>query len=105
MKKLIGGLLVAVMVLGAISPSAEAAEKERGGFVGLLVGCCFGVRAAGDYNSGKDIHFREWVPLAVSFIPYCGGVISLGFHLWDGIDGAQGKTRAEYAEQYGSTYF
>ena len=97
MKKLIAGLLVAVMVLGTVAPQAQAAEKGRGGIMGFIAGCCFGVRAGSDYNSGKEIHWREWVRL----IPYVG----LVFAIWDGIDGANGTTRADYAEQYGSTFF
>jgi hypothetical protein len=73
------------------------AEKGRGCVMGFLAGCCFGIRTAADYNSGLDVHWREWVRL----IPYVGIV----FAVWDGIDGANGVTRASYAEQYGSTYY
>jgi hypothetical protein len=65
--------------------------------MGFIAGCCFGTRAGGDYNSGKEICWREWVRL----IPYAG----LVFAVWDGIDGASGVTRAEYAEKYGSTFY
>jgi len=95
MKKLIAGLLVAVMVLGTVAP--VQAGEGRGGVMGFIAGCCFGVRAGGDYNEGKEIVWREWVRL----IPYVG----LVFAIWDGIDGANGVTRADYAETYGSTYF
>ena len=97
MKKLIAGLLVAVMVLGAVAPQAQAKGEGRGGFMGFIAGCCFGMRAGADYNDGKEIVWREWVQL----IPYVG----LVFAIWNGIDGANGVTRADYAETYGSTYF
>ena len=97
MKKAIAGLLVAVMMLGAVAPQAQAAEKGRGGFMGFIAGCCFGVRAGADYNSGKEVHWREWVML----IPY----VNIVFMIWNGIDGANGTTRADYAEQYGSTFY
>ncbi|MEE9368310.1 MAG: hypothetical protein V3V05_05540 [Pontiella sp.] len=96
MKKIIACLLIATMVLGAAGP-VQAAEKGRGGFMGFIAGCCFGMRAGADYNDGKEIVWREWVML----IPYVGIV----FAIWNGIDGANGVTRAEYAETYGSTYF
>jgi hypothetical protein len=96
MKKIIAGILVAVMVLTTAAPTAQAAEG-RGGVMGFIAGCCFGMRAGADYNSGKEIHWREWCQL----IPYVG----LVFAIWSGIDGANGTTRADYAETYGSTYF
>ena len=96
MKKIIASLLIATMVLGAVAP-VQAAEKGRGGFMGFIAGCCFGMRAGADYNEGKQIVWREWVQL----IPYVG----LVFAIWNGIDGANGVTRADYAETYGSTYF
>lgn len=97
MKKIIAGILVAAMVL-TVGPSVQAKQGEgRGGVMGFIAGCCFGMRAGADYNDGKEIHWREWVML----IPYVG----LVFAIWNGIDGANGTTRADYAEQYGSTYF
>lgn len=97
MKKLIAGALIATMIFGAAAPTAQAADNGRGGFMGFIAGCCFGMRAGSDYNSGKEIHWREWVML----VPYVG----LVFAVWNGVDGANGKTRADYAEAYGSTYF
>ncbi len=88
-----------VMVMGAmltampLSPPAEAS----GGVGGFLVGCCFGVRTAGAYNEGKQLHFRDWGRI----IPYVGAV----FAIWDGIEGAQGKTASQLRETYGATYF
>ncbi|MBN2161578.1 MAG: hypothetical protein JXR25_06075 [Pontiellaceae bacterium] len=96
MKKLIAGALMAAMVL-ALSPSQATAGEGRGGVAGFLAGCCLGVRAGLDYNDGKTIHWRDWTPL----IPYAGVV----FSIWNGIDCAGGMTRADFVEQYGSTYY
>ncbi|MCF7816976.1 MAG: hypothetical protein K9M54_03750 [Kiritimatiellales bacterium] len=112
------------MVFCAFTP-AQAAEKDKGGVKGFLAGCCFGPRSAGDYNTdgtgsrdyvswflvgcclgeraqidfagGKDVQWREWTPL----IPYVGII----FRIWNGIDGANGTTRADFAAKYGSTYY
>lgn len=97
MKKIIAGLLVVAFMAVAISPAQAAKGEGRGGVMGFIAGCCFGMRAGSDYNDGKEIHWREWCHL----IPYVGIV----FMIWDGVDGANGVTRAQYAEQYGSTYF
>ncbi|HEY5654000.1 MAG TPA: hypothetical protein VIR63_06500 [Pontiella sp.] len=123
MKKIIAGMLVAVMMFGTVAP--VLAEGGGGGVQGFLTGCCFGTRAVADFNAegtgerdfiswflvgfclgartqidyanGQDFHWREWGRL----IPYVGVV----FAIWDGVDGANGKTRADYAEVYGSSYY
>ena len=98
MKKLIAGVLVAAFLMATISPMQVQAKGEgRGGIMGFIAGCCFGIRAGADYNSGKEIVWREWVML----IPY----VNIIFAIWNGIDGANGVSRADYAEQYGSMYF
>ncbi len=96
MKKGIASLVVATMVLMSVAPAASAASG-RGGFMGFIAGCCFGVRAGAAYNDGKDLHFREWCTI----IPYVGFV----FSIWNGIDAAQGSTSADLATQYGATYY
>ncbi len=96
MKKMIAMLMMSIMMFTAVSVQAEQ-EAGRGGVMGFIAGCCFGVRAAGDYNAGKEIHWREWVML----VPYANIV----FAIWNGVDGANGVTRAQYAEQYGSMYY
>ena len=96
MKKGIACLIVAMMVLMAVAPAASAA-RGRGGFMGFIAGCCFGIRAGAAYNDGKDLHFREWCTI----IPYVGIV----FSIWNGIDGAQGSTTSDLATQYGATYY
>ena len=95
MKKLIT-LCLAGALLTATVGTAGAAEG-RGGFMGFIAGCCFGIRAAGDYNDGKEIHWREWCRL----IPYAGIV----FAVWDGIDGAKGTTTGDYVGKYGAMFY
>lgn len=93
MKKLITGLLIAVMTVCATAPAFAAPYKGRGGVMGFIAGCCFGVRAAGDYNEGKELGMRDWIRI----LPFVA--------IWDGIEGAQGMTRSDYAEQYGSVFY
>ena len=98
MKKVLTLVLAGILVTGAFSATeAEAADEGRGGPMGFVAGCCFGLRAAMDYNEGKEIHWREWCRL----IPYAGIV----FAVWDGVEGYQGKTSDYYAIEYGSTYY
>lgn len=96
MKKTIAMLMVGVMMLTAVSAQAKPSDG-RGGVMGFIAGCCFGVRTAADYNDGKAIHWREWGRL----IPYVGII----FPIWSGIDGAGGVTMETYADQYGSMYY
>ena len=97
MKKLVASLLVVLFVLIAFAPAAVAANSDRGGFLGFIVGCCFGIRAGAAYNDGKEIHWREWVTL----IPFANIV----FAIWNGIDGANGMQTSDYAKAYGSSYY
>ncbi len=94
MRKLIVSMLVALMLMTTV---ASAAPEGRGGFMGFIGGCCFGLRTGGAYNQGKEIHWREWCRL----IPLVGLVIGI----WDGIDCANGKTTVDFATQYGSMYY
>lgn len=96
MKKIIISMLACALLVLSAGP-VSAAAADRGGFMGFIAGCCFGIRAGAAYNDGKDIHWREWVRI----IPYVGSIIGI----WDGIEGAQGKTAADYAKQYGSSYY
>ena len=93
MRKILGSLLVAGLLL---STTASAADG-RGGFMGFIGGCCFGVRCGQAYNDGKEIHWREWCRL----VPIAGWVIAI----WDGVDCANGKTTADFASQYGSQFY
>ncbi len=96
MKKL---MMVAVMgaVLGAGALSAPAINTNRGGVMGFIAGCCFGIRAGAAYNDGKEIHWREWILL----VPIANIVCSI----WNGIDGMNGMTSKDYATQYGASYY
>lgn len=97
MKKVIVCLLV-LALLGAATPSfAAKAGAGRGGFMGFIAGCCFGIRAGAAYNDGKEIHWREWVLL----IPYVGIV----FAIWNGVEGAKGVTTKDLAARYGAMYY
>mgnify|MGYP003608883736 CR=1 FL=1 len=92
MKKIVCVMLVVLMAV-AVLPCGAQAEQGRGGFMGFIAGCCFGVRSAAAYNDGKEIHFREWCTL----IP--------GFCIWNGIDGMNGVTTADYTARYGANYY
>ncbi len=96
MKKFLIVMATVAMLAGATATS-EATAQGRGGIGGLLVGCCFGIRTAGEWNEGKDLHWREWGRL----IPYAGIV----FFIWDGVEGAQGITTSDLAEQYGANFY
>lgn len=94
MKKL--AVISAVLLMLATSIPVHAGSG-RGGFMGFIAGCCFGIRTGGDYNEGKEIHWREWV--------YIVPIANIVFAIWTGIEGAQGKTRADYAAEYGSSFY
>ncbi|MCX7010610.1 MAG: hypothetical protein NTY53_25760 [Kiritimatiellaeota bacterium] len=96
MKKIAAGILAALVVLGSTT-STLAVNEQRGGLMGFIAGCCFGIRAGAAYNDGKEIHWREWVGL----IPY----VNVVFYIWNGIDGATGMTTPEYAKKYGATFY
>ncbi len=95
MRKKMLGAVVALLMAGLMS--AEAVNPNRGGVMGFIAGCCFGVRTGAAYNDGKDLHWREWVLL----IPYANIV----FAIWNGVDGANGMTTSDYAAKYGATYY
>ena len=95
-KKLAGILLVAVLLAGSV-PLASAVNPNRGGLMGFIAGCCFGIRAGAAYNDGKEIHWREWV----SLIPYANIV----FAIWNGFDGANGMTTDDYVKKYGAAFY
>lgn len=125
MKKTLVGLIAAVMLTTALVPVSQAANANPGGFQGFLAGCCFGIRTGADYNDlgtgkreyiswflvgcclgvraqedyrdGKDWHWRDVGPR----LPYIGII----FQIWDGIDTAGGKGRADLQKNYGATYY
>ena len=92
MNKLVLSLAISGILLGSV-PLSHAVNTQRGGFMGFVAGCCFGVRAGAAYNDGKNIHWREWITL----IP--------GVAIWNGIEGASGKQTSDYAKQYGSVFY
>ena len=96
MNKLIASLMVGLLLLCAAGTSS-ALNENRGGMMGFIAGCCFGMRAGADYNDGKEIHWREWVLI----IP----VANIFFAIWNGVDGANGMTTADYTKAYGSSFF
>lgn len=89
MKKIIAIALIVSFVCAAVAPSAFAVkEREPGGFVAGLVGCCFGIRTAAAYNSGKDLHIRDILELLTighiwSFFSAYGGMTSEDLHASD----------------------
>ena len=87
MKKiLIAALAIATLTMTVPSVHADEAPKRNRCFAGII-GCCLGIRAAGDYNGGQDISPREWL----HFFP----IISCVVVIWDGLDGYRGKTRSD----------
>ena len=89
MKKSIAILLIASFVVAAFAPAALAVkDREAGGFVAGLIGCCFGIRTAAAYNSGKDLHVRDILELLCighiwSFFSAYGGMTSEDLHASD----------------------
>jgi len=96
MKKITIGIVAVMMFLGSAT-SSLAINDQRGGVMGFIAGCCFGIRAGAAYNDGKEIHWREWVML----IPY----VNIVFTIWNGIDGANGMETKDYAKKYGSSFY
>lgn len=122
MKKVVS-VCCLVALLCTLCPTAVTAQEGRGGIVSFLVGCCLGIREGTEYNEGKDIHWREWLPLAIGIggmpvsmlvqgIPVVGqviglaiGISTLGVMVWNGVTCATGTTAHEFAEQYGTNWY
>ena len=96
MVKSIAVALVLVIVCG-MATSAPAMNEQRGGVMGFVAGCCFGIRSGAAYNDGKEMHWRQGVRL----VPFLG----VFFALWDGFDGANGFQASDYAKKYGTIYY
>jgi len=90
-------VLTAGALLGGSAMTASAMNENRGGLMGFIAGCCFGIRAGAAYNDGKEIHWREWVGL----IPY----VNIVFYIWNGVDGANGMTTSDYVKKYGAAFY
>ena len=97
MKKCVAYVMLGVALLFGTTGTASAVNQQRGGLMGFIAGCCFGIRSGAAYNDGKEIHWRQWVML----IP----IANLVFAIWTGIEGANGMTTADYAEKYGSSFY
>ena len=95
MKKFIAILILAVVFTGGAF--AQEPGRKPGGIVAGLIGCCFGMRTAGDYNEGKDLNTREWLRL----IPVANLVVSV----MDSLDAYNGVTKTQQREIYGARYF
>jgi hypothetical protein len=89
MKKLIALALIASFLCTALAPAAFAVkEREAGGLAAGIVGCCFGIRTAAAYNSGKDLHVRDilellWIGHIWSFFSAYGGMTAEDLHASD----------------------
>ena len=83
--------LAILAVLACVATSSLAAD--RGGFMGGLHGCCFGLRGAAAYNDGKQMTAIEWVDALVT-----GHIIAF-------IQGWSGVTTADLQKTYGSGFF
>lgn len=94
MKKVVALVLVAVMLFGGVS---VVSAREQGGFLGFVVGCCFGIRSGAAYNEGKDLHWREWGLL----IPVFSWVVAI----MNGIDTYNGLTSKDLAAKFGASYY
>jgi len=94
--KLIASLLVVLLVMLTLAPAVSAASGE-GGFMGFLVGCCFGIRSGAAFNDGKDLHWREWALI----IPIAGIVVAI----MNGLDGMNGLSTSDMAAQYGANFY
>ena len=91
MRKLIVSLMAGMLLAGS-TLTALAANEHRGGFMGFVAGCCFGIRAGAAYNDGKEIHWREWLA-------------PVGLCIWNGVEGARGMTTADYTKAYGASFY
>ena len=93
--KIVAFVLVMVMALFAFVPSGVAGES--GGIEGFLIGCCFGIRSGAAHNDGKDLHWREWIRI----IP----LASIVGAVFDAVDGMNGTSSKDLANQYGANYY
>ncbi len=95
MRRKFAGMVLAGILLAGSAPWAGAVNPDRGGVMGFIAGCCFGIRAGAAYNDGKEIHWREWIGLIIPIVPM----------LWNGFEGANGMTTKDYLEKYGATFY
>jgi len=84
-------LVIGAVLLAMAASTAVAAEKNKGGLMGGLYGCCFGMRGAAAYNDGLRAPAMEWIDRLLLFGIYAA---VLGF---DGT--ATPDLRAEYSDR------
>ncbi|MBM4143288.1 MAG: hypothetical protein FJ225_06820 [Lentisphaerae bacterium] len=98
MKKFIT-LCVLIALCLTLFPAASQAKVQRnpGGIMPFLVGCCWGLREGTEWNEGAQMHWREWCRI----IPVVGLVIAV----WDGIECAGGITAHQWAEKNGANWY
>ena len=99
MKKLVACLMIGLFVLMVVAPAAEAKKEnaQKGDAMAFIAGCCFGIRSGAAYNDGKDLHWREWATI----IPIAGLVVAI----MNGLDGMNGLTTKDMANQYGANFY
>ena len=85
--------IMMIGVLTAALASTSLAYDGNGGIGGLIHGCCFGARGAAAYNDGKNTPILHWVDRLL-----LGNIIA-------GIEGAMGKTTADYRAEFGDGCF
>ena len=95
--KFIAIFLVVLMACFSFAPAAVAADSNSGGVEGFLIGCCFGIRSAAAHNDGKNLHWREWIRI----IPFAN-IVGMVF---DAVDGMNGLSSKDFANQYGANYY
>ena len=86
-------LITGVALVLLVATTSMAAPARRGGLMGGLYGCCFGLRGAAAYNDGKDVIAMEWID-----------TLLLG-HIWSFIQGWQGTSTDDLRTQYGASFF
>jgi len=91
MKKslIIGALLLAMTA----ATTGVAAENNKGGLMGGLYGCCFGLRGAAAYNDGKRATAIEWIDALLTA------------HIIAAIYGWSGDTTADLRAEFGDRCF
>ena len=82
-------LVIGAVLLAMAASTAVAAEKEKGGLMGGLYGCCFGMRGAAAYNDGLRAPAMEWIDTL------------LLWRIYSVILGYQGTTSADLRKEYG----
>jgi hypothetical protein len=94
MRKVQTWVLIAILAVTALPLVSQAkVDREPGGFMAFLVGCCWGLREGLEWNEGAGMHWREWCQI----VP--------GFGIWAGIECAGGMTAHEWALKNGANWY